>query len=88
MKAVRASLSRHTDMLMISQRSPKTGMSVASPPSDCRRQTKPSAASASALTGSRWSTKSFNSGESSGNLRRAMFTWASSYAADSVMTER
>lgn len=41
MNAVRASVSRHTDMLMISQSSPRTGTSVALPESDWSRQTKP-----------------------------------------------
>lgn len=81
MYAVSAFVSRHTDMLTISHASPKTSMPVASPSSDWSRQTNPSAASASALTGSSASTKSFNSGESRGNLRRAMLTWASSKAA-------
>lgn len=71
-------MSRHTDMFTISHSSPKTATSVALPVSLCSRQMKPSAASATAFTGSSASTKSFNSGESSGNLRRAMFTWASS----------
>lgn len=56
-------------------------MSVALPESLCRRQTKPADWSATAFTGSRASTKSFNCGESNGALRRAMLTWASSYAA-------
>ena len=61
-------------------------MSVALPESLCNRHTKPSAASAVAFTGSRASTKSFNCGESSGALRRAMLTSASSWVV--VMTER
>lgn len=78
MKAVSASVSRHTDMFTISQSSPKTGTSVAFPESERSRHTNPSARSATAFTGSSPSTKSFNCVESSGNLSRAMFTCANS----------
>ncbi len=86
MNAVRALASRHTDMLTISHGSPRTGASVALPEVLCNRQRKPSEASATAFTGSSPSTKSFNCGESSGYLSRAMLTWASwCTAAVSVM---
>ncbi len=52
-------------------------IAVASPSSVCKRQTKPSAASARALTGPSSATKSASSGASSDSRARAMLTCAS-----------
>lgn len=79
MNAVRAFVSRHTDMFTSSHASSKIRMSVASPVSPLRRHTNPSDASATAFTGSSPSAKSLSCSESSGAVRRPMFTWASSW---------
>ena len=46
------------------------------PSSSFRRQIKPSADSAAAFTSAIWSTKVAIPGDSRGNRRRAMFSWA------------
>ncbi len=80
MNAVRAFVSRHTDMLT-RVHSSNTRKSVASPVSSCSLQTNPSEASATAFTGASPSANGFNCAESKGALRRPMLIWASSYAA-------
>lgn len=66
--------SRRTDLSTISQGSSVNRDEVASFPSPVSRHTKPSAASAAALTGSSPAAESGITGPSSGSCIRAMFT--------------